>query len=219
MAQGWIDRFPALDGLSADLKQVLAARSAVVRAPRGTRIFGPGQAPDHLLLSLSGTVRVQQTSESGREIVLYRVDAGQSCVLTTACLLAQQDYMAEGIAETDVEAVAIPRATFDDLVSRSHAFRSFVFEAYGKRIADLFRIIDDVAFGHVDVRLADRLLVLAGAGDTLRVTHQQLAAELGTAREVVSRQLTEFQKRGWITQARGCITLADRSALSRLAAS
>jgi CRP/FNR family transcriptional regulator len=180
-------------------------------------IFGPGKSPENLLLMLEGRVRVQQVSEAGREIVLYRVEAGQSCVLTTACMLAHEDYSAEGIAETDVRAVAIPRAVFDELVGQSVAFRNFVFTAYSRRITDLFQVIEDIAFQRIDIRLAQKLLDLERGSGTIMATHQQLAAELGTAREVISRQLGEFQRRGWVAQSRGRIDLQDHAALDRLA--
>lgn len=213
---GWTGRIAGLARLPRDLRADLDLRCQVVRLPAGTMVFAPGQAADHLLLMLQGTVRVSQLSESGREIVLYRVEAGDSCVMTTACLIADQEYPAEGMAETDIEAVAIPRAVFDDLAARSAEFRAFVFRAYAQRITDLFRIIDEVAFGRIDIRLAQRLLALAGEGGELRITHQQLATELGTAREVVSRQLQEFQRRGWIAQSRGAVTIRDRAALAAL---
>ena len=215
----WIDRFEGLSRLPAAIKETLGERSQVVTVPGGTKIFGPGLSPDNLLLLIEGTVKVSQTSESGREIVLYRVEAGQSCVLTTACLLAHEAYAAEGVAETDVTAVAIPRTVFDELVATSPQFRTFVFAAYARRITDLFRVIDEVAYGKIDVRLADRLIGLAGGSGKLEATHQQLATELGTAREVVSRQLSEFQKRGWIRLSRGHVSLTDAPALERLAAS
>ena len=214
----WINRFQGLQSLPEDIQRILVSRSQVVAVPAGTVIFGPGNIPDNLLLLLEGTVRVSQTSEGGREIVLYRVEAGESCVLTTACLLAQEAYSAEGVAETDVKAVAIPRQVFNDLVSAAPAFRDFVFAAYAGRITNLFRVIDEVAFGRIDVRLAARLMALSCGQDELRVTHQQLATELGPAREVISRQLNEFQRREWIRQARGQITLVDRDALDNLAA-
>jgi len=213
---GWTGRIGGLAGLSPDLRAEIEARSRVVRLPSGATVFSPGQAADHLLLMLRGTVRVSQLSESGREIVLYRVEAGESCAMTTACMIGDQDYPAEGVAETEVEAVALPRAVFDDLAARSAAFRAFVFRAYAQRITDLFRIIDEVAFGRIDIRLAQRLLALAGDGGDVRSTHQQLATELGTAREVVSRQLQEFQRRGWIAQSRGAVTICDRRALAAL---
>jgi CRP/FNR family transcriptional regulator len=214
---GWIDDFPGLKRLSADLLDALARNSAVVTLPAGSRIYGPGHAPESYLLLLDGSIRVQQVSESGREIVLYRVSAGESCALTTACLMGYEDYPAEAIAETDIRAVAIPRATFDDLIARSAEFRRFVFTAFSTRVANLFRIIEEVAFARMDIRLAHKLLELAHGSELVAATQQQLASELGTAREVISRILSEFQRRGWVASVRGHVTLADRPALERLA--
>jgi CRP/FNR family transcriptional regulator, anaerobic regulatory protein len=212
----WIDRFPGLSRLDSSVKAMLLKRSTVITVPKDTVIFGPGKSPENLLLMLEGTVRVQQLAENGREIVLYRVHAGESCVLTTACLLAYEDYSAEGIAESEVSAVAIPRKVFDELVSTSAEFRNFVFSAYSKRITDLFLVIEEIAFRRMDIRLAQKLLQLEVAG-IVAATHQQMAAELGTAREVVSRQLSEFQRREWVAQSRGEIRILDRGALEDLA--
>ncbi|GHB40813.1 Crp/Fnr family transcriptional regulator [Pseudovibrio japonicus] len=216
-AANWIDRFQGLSSLEPHIRDILVNRSTIVSVPANTVIFGPGKAPENLLLLLSGSVRVQQLSEGGREIILYRVHAGESCVLTTACLLAYEDYSAEGIAETDVQAVAIPRAVFDDLIAQSETFRRFVFSAYSKRITDLFLVIEEIAFQRMDIRLAQKLLELAGGSSHVASTHQQMAAELGTAREVISRQLREFQRRDWITQSRGTIEIIDRAGLETLA--
>ena len=212
----WITLFPGLARLDAEARDLLITRSRIVDVPKGAMIFGPGKSPEHMLFLLNGTVRVQQLSETGHEIVLYRIHAGQSCVLTTACLLAYEDYSAEGIAETDVRAAAVPRDVFDDLVARSKSFRDFVFAAFSKRITDLFLTIDEVAFQRIDVRLADTLLQLAGDQDQISTTHQQLSVELGTAREVISRQLQEFQRRGWIAQERGKVILLDRARIAAL---
>lgn len=218
MNADWIEQFPGLSKLEPATRDVLTRKSAVITVREGSVIFGPGKSPENLLLLLEGRVRVQQVSEAGREIVLYRVEAGQSCVLTTACLLAHEGYSAEGIAETDVRAVAIPRAVFDDLIAQSVTFRTFIFAAYSKRITDLFQIIEDIAFQRVDIRLAQKLLDLERGTGQIKATHQQLAAELGTAREVISRQLGEFQRRGWIKQSRGSIELMEPDGLERLAA-
>ncbi len=214
--QTWIDRFEGLRRLPAALRADLVRGSSLISVPAGTQIFAPGQSADNLLLLIEGTVRVQQSSDTGREVFLYRVHAGESCVLTTACMLAFEDYAADGIAETDINAVAIPRATFDDLVARSPVFREFVFTAYSRRITDLFALIDDIVFQRLDVRLAARLLELADAEDAVQATHAILARELGTAREVISRTLAEFSRRGWIVQARGAVRLTRREALERL---
>ncbi|WP_107495811.1 Crp/Fnr family transcriptional regulator [Thalassobius sp. I31.1] len=213
----WIDRFMGLSQLKPDLREQLVSRSKVVTLAPDTVIFGPDKTPENLLLLLEGTVRVQQLSEGGREIVLYRVNAGESCVMTTACLLAYDDYSAEGIAETEVVAAAIPRTVFEELISTSETFRRFVFTAYSRRITDLFQVIEDIAFQRMDIRLAQRLLELSRDGDVIKSTHQKMAAELGTAREVISRQLQEFQRREWVAQSRGTITLLDKTALGLLA--
>jgi CRP/FNR family transcriptional regulator len=216
-AGDWLALFPDLAGLSPRDRADLLARSAVTALPAGTTLFGPGQAPRNYLLLLSGSIRVQQVAETGREIVLYRVVAGQSCALTTACLLSYEDYLAEGIAETDIRAVIVPRPVFDDLIARSAEFRRFVFRAFSTRVTDLCRIIEEVAFSRLDIRLAQKLLTLADTEGTVRATQQQMAAELGTAREVVNRLVAEFQRRGWIEAARGAIRIADGGALRVLA--
>ena len=210
----WIDRFPGLSKLDEPIRKTLIERSRIVELPAGTLIFGPGKAPDSLLLLLDGAVRVQEVSENGREIVLYRVQAGESCVLTTAGLLAYEDYSAEGVAETAIQAVAIPRTVFEDLIASSGVFRRFVFTAYSKRITDLFVVIEEVAFKRIDIRLAQKLLELGREAGHVHLTHQQLATELGSAREVISRQLQEFQRRGWISATRGDVALTDATALA-----
>ncbi|ADP70031.1 transcriptional regulator, Crp/Fnr family [Rhodomicrobium vannielii ATCC 17100] len=209
----WIGQFPALDDLPAALRARLVNESRLAALPEGTRIFGPGQAPSSFLILLSGSVRVQQVSENGREIVLYRISAGESCALTTACILGYEDYRAEAIAETAVEAIATPRATFEDLIAQSPPFRRFVFKTFSDRITDLFRIIDEIAFSRVDIRLAQKLAQLRNANGDVEATHHQLATELGTAREVVSRQLQEFQRRGWVKIGRGLVSVPADSAL------
>lgn len=213
----WTEQFSGIAGLDERLRNRLRMRAQIRKFPAGTVLFGPDKPPSHMLLLLEGTVRVHKQSETGREIVLYRVNAGDSCVMTSACLLAYEGGInAEGVAETDIRAVAIPRSEFDDLMADSRDFRNFVFSAYAKRISDLFYIIDEIAFRRLDIRLAQKLLELAGSTDAVRATHQTLAAELGTAREVVTRQLQEFQRRDWVRLSRGVIDLLDRTALQDL---
>src|SRR5262249_4448003 len=149
--------------------------------------------------------------------VLYRVLAGESCALTTAFLMDYEEHQAEGIAETRVRALLISRSLFDELIATSRDFREFVFSAVNHRIASLFRVIEELAFSRIDVRLAQKLIELGSANGQVSATHQELANELGSAREVISRQINEFQRRGWIKASRGIIDVANRAALSRLA--
>lgn len=213
----WIDAFPELKHLPADIQETLLQSGRVLSLPAGTVLFGPGQAPTAYLLVLGGSVRVQQVADNGREIVLYRVAPGESCAVTTSCLIGQDDYQAEALTESPVEAVAIPRPAFDSLIARSPEFRRFVFSALSARLTNLFKLIEDVAFSRIDIRLAHKLLELAGPDGHVAMTHQQLASELGTAREVISRQLHEFQRRGWLTTARGGLTIAASNDLQNLA--
>ena len=219
MIDDWTERFQGTAALPRAVRDRLIKVARVVHLQEGAQVFGPANVPDSLFFLYDGRIRVSQHSDGGREIVLYRVDAGESCVLTTACMLAEEAYNAEGFAEADIIAIVLPKPAFDQLVAEEEAFRNFVFAAYSRRLIDLLRVVDDVAFGHMDVRLADRLLTLANDRKEISVTHQQLAHELGTAREVVSRVLSDFQKRQMIAQSRGRVVLTDKAALRRLAAS
>lgn len=210
----WTDKFPLLH-LPPDARTRVLRESSLAKLPAGSRLFGPGQSPDNFLMLISGAVRVQQIGESGREIVLYRLAPGESCTLTTACLLAGSDYEAEAIAETEIAAVVLGRRLFDELISTSPDFRRFVFAGFGSRLTSLFRLIEDVAFSRLDSRLAEWLTRSDAA--MIATTHQAIAGELGSAREVISRCLGDFQRRGWIRAARGEIEIIDRPALVRLA--
>lgn len=215
----WTERFRGTAALPSDVRKRLNSTARVIRLKRGDQVFGPMNVPDSLFFLYEGRIRVSQSSDSGREIVLYRVDAGESCVLTTACMLAEEAYNAEGIAETDVTAVVLPKPAFNRLATEEEAFRNFVFAAYSRRLIDLLRVVDDVAFGRIDVRLAERLLALGEGLKEVRTTHQELASELGTAREVISRVLNDFHKRNLISQSRGVITFTNKPGLSAIAKS
>ncbi|MCP2132874.1 Crp/Fnr family transcriptional regulator [Bradyrhizobium ottawaense] len=196
----------------------LRYKSRTITFPAGSRIFGPGQASTHLLLLLDGVVRVQQVSDRGREIVLYRVlaaDAGGS--LTTEFLMDYDGNHTEGIAETRICAFLISHSLFDELIATSREFRDFAFSTFSHRCFSLIRLIEELAFSRIDERLAQKLIELAMDNGRVAVTHQRLANELGSAREVISRQINEFQRRGWVKASRGNVDIEDRAALFRLA--
>lgn len=215
----WTQRFRGTAALPPAVRKRLNETARVIHLKKGDQVFGPMNVPDSLFFLYHGRIRVSQTSDNGREIVLYRVDAGESCVLTTACMLAEEAYAAEGVAETDLTAVVLPKPAFDRLAAEEDAFRNFVFSAYSRRLIDLLRVVDDVAFGRIDVRLAERLLTLGDGRKQVHATHQELASELGTAREVVSRVLNDFHKRELIEQSRGVITFKNKPGLVAIAES
>ena len=127
------------------------------------------------------------------------------------------DYTAEGVAETDLRVAIAPPALFERLLRESPEFARFVFERFGSRLAEMTRLIATIAFLRVDARLAAALLARADAQGVVAATHQDLAEDIGGAREVVSRQLAEFQRAGLLRLGRGRVVLADRAALSDLA--
>jgi CRP/FNR family transcriptional regulator len=212
----WLDDFTPLARLDD------AARKALARLPEGRveggkELFAPGAACQGFLLLLEGRVRVGVTAENGRRLLLYRVAPGQTCVQTTLCLMGGLDYSAEGVAETDLRFVLVPPPLFERLLRESPDFARFVFERFGARLAEMTRLIETIAFLRVDARLAAALLARADAQGELTATHQELAEDIGAAREVVSRQLAEFQRAGLLRLARGKISLTGRAGLADLA--
>lgn len=212
----WLHCFPSLDRI--DDPQVLSLLDSVqsVTMPSDVSVFRSGDQCHNFLLVIEGSVRVQKLAENGREIVLYRVEEGQSCILTTACLLGGGAYQAEAITETPVKALVMPGETFHTLIERSRPFREFVFNAYMQRLTDLLMLIEAITFGRIEARLAAHLLKTDANGE-LQVTHQALARDLGSAREVVSRMLKEFERRGMVELGRGRITLLNRELLGETA--
>lgn len=214
-----LDTTSILAPLPAVLRARLLAEAVPLEAPPGTVLFRPGELCSLYLLLLRGTVRVQLVTAEGHAIVLYRVEPGQSCVLTTSCLMAHDAYAAEGVAETAVRALGLPPALFDRLIAESAEFRRFVFASFGRRLADLMLLLNEVAFRPIDARLAGWLLERAREPHPrVSATHHAIAAELGTAREVVSRRLKQFERRALVRLGRGQVELLDRPGLRRIAA-
>lgn len=210
----WLNAFPALLALDEPAKALLTKHSRIAEAPVGTIGYSEGMPCDAYVMRLAGKSRVYKLSSSGREILLYRVAAGETCVLTTTCLLGRSDYPASTVVEEPIRDVIIPASVFHQLMVDSAVFRRFVMENYGALISDLIVLLDEVAFSSLDARLAKLLLDEATA--KINRTHQQLADELGSAREVVSRQLKRFENKGWVMLGRGHIEVINKAALQKL---
>jgi CRP/FNR family transcriptional regulator len=204
-----------IPGRAGRLPEALLADARLVRLERGQFAFRSGDHCRAYLVLLTGTVRVQLISDEGREVSLYRVGPGNSCILTTSCLMSQEDYPAEAIAETDVEAVAVSRATFREALDNDPEFRSYIFDGFSQRLASVIKRIAELTFASIDARLA-RVLVRLHREGKRNVTHHELGIELGTAREVVSRHLKRFEKNGWVQLGRGSIIANDIEQLQRL---
>lgn len=212
----WLTQFPELHNLEPVALEVLSKYARIVEAPVGTIGYHEGAACNAYVMRLAGKSRVYKMSTSGREILLYRVAAGETCVITTTCLLGNSDYPASTIVEEAIRDVIIPAAAFNQMMIDSKVFRTFVMTNYGALISDLIVLLDEVAFHSLDARLA-KVLLDANSTQITR-THQQIADELGTAREVVSRQLKRLEVKGAVSLGRGSIEVVNRASLEKLAA-
>lgn len=202
--------YPTLLDVPSDLQDQLRATGEVGARPAGRRVFEDGDPCEGHSLLLDGTVRVSRAGADGRDVLLYRVTPGESCVLTAVTVLGGTAFPATGTAETDIRLVRLPQALFLDLVTASTAFRRFVFTALTARFDDLMTLVGDALFRRVDQRLAVRLL---RQPSPITATHRALADDVGTSREVVSRILETFAHEGLVKLGRRRIDVVDRVAL------
>ncbi len=216
--EDWLHTFPALANINdaAWLSAQQAARVYIF--PANTVVMRPGTPSQGVFLLAKGSVRVFERAANGREIVLYRGQPGEICILSLAKLFNQATYSAEVLAETEVHYVNIPSCDFRNAVANSAAFREAIFSTLTHRLSDLMHLVGQVTFQDLDIRLACLLGQLFGVGTNrvLSITHQELADELGTSREVISRLLKEFEHMGCIRLHRGTIEVLSQHDLACL---
>ena len=206
--------YPALAAIDPSERQaVLASESQSAAVPAGTVLFEEGQPCRGFPMVLSGGIRVARGSPGGRSLELYRVSPGDLCVVSTSCLFGQVALSAHGVATADTELVLLSPTGFERWSAHA-AFRRFAFGVFADRLADLMALAEAVAFQQLDRRLARALL---GHGAVLHITHQALADELGTVREMITRLLKRFESAGWVALARERIEILQPRALRELA--
>lgn len=198
----------------AERAAVLATQAQSARVPAGAVLFEEGAPCRGFPLVLAGCVRVARGAANGRSLELYRVTPGELCVVSTSCLFGSHPLTAHGEATEATDLVLLSPAGFERWAA-FEPFRRYVFGIFADRLADLMALAEAVAFQRLDQRLAAALL---GHGATLKLTHQALADELGTAREIVTRLLRRFELQGWVRLGRERIELHDAAALRTLAA-
>lgn len=201
--------YPGLAGLTPEVTRAVTEAAVVKRLEAGSRVFEDGAPCMGFPLVLSGSIRVFKRSAEGRELPLYRVGPGESCILSTVCLLGSLSYDARAEAEEATEVAVLPPAAFGRLLE-TPGFREFVFRLFSKRLADLMALVDALAFKRLDQRLA---LLLADGPASRRATHQQIADELGTVREIASRLLKELEREGLVRLGRNRIEVLDAEGL------
>lgn len=190
-----------------DVQSDLQRLGKAVHIPAGTALFAEGDVCQTFLVVRSGRIKVSKLSDNGREVLLYRVDPDNLCVLTTSCLLAGSIYPAHGRTETDVDAVTLSKSEFDRLIVESKEFREMVFGSFSRRFSAFVEKIDEVVFHNLRERLWNMLETESKTGSVIAKTHQQLAQELGTEREVISRLLKQFERDGRLSLAKSEIKI------------
>lgn len=211
--QRLVRALPFLEQADAGLVREIQSNSVFRLVPAGADVFVEGDRTESIAFLLSGSVRVYKLSETGREITLYRFGLGESCILTANAILSRQSFPAIATVEQDAEAVMVPAESFRNWVRRYDLWREFVFDLFSQRLLSVMMIVDEVAFQRMDRRVAALLLARARADNPIEITHREIAAEVGSSREVISRLLEDFAAEGILSTARGCIEILDFRAL------
>lgn len=213
---GWVEAASDLATLDPTTATELNAL-APMDVPAGTVLFSPGDAVKGYVIVLQGRVSVSLTGASGREMLLYAVEPGQSCIQSTLGLMGGDDYTAEAITDEDSRVVLMPKPLFLRLLDDSQSFRALVFTAFAGRMQTMMHLLEKIAFLRVECRLAAFLLERAAPDGQLNATHQELATAVGSAREVISRRLDAWSRRGWVVTTRGHVEITDIESLKALA--
>jgi CRP/FNR family transcriptional regulator len=187
-----------------------------VKLEAGAHFLRPGMDVELFAVIQSGSLRVYTAGGQGREITLYTVEPGECCLINVLCLISGMKSPAYAVADETIQAVAFSRATFLNWLAEREDVRQFVFGIMAGRVSGMMALVEEVAFQRLDCRLAAYLLQRGEGSDELILTHEAVAGDLGTAREVVSRLLKAFERQGAVELSRGRITLRDREALRQL---
>jgi CRP/FNR family transcriptional regulator len=197
------------DGLPLLIKQ-----ASEIQLEEGQCVFVQGQPAENFVVVTEGCITVFARSDDGKEVVLYRVQPGELCILTTACLIGHTSYPADAVTDTQTRAHIIPIADFERFLSESEPFRIFVFAGMGERLAQVTKRFEHMVLDSTKRRLAAFLFSRSVTNPVITMTHEKLAVEIGTAREVVSRHLKAMENRKLVELSRGEVAVLDRNALA-----
>ncbi|NRA53577.1 MAG: Crp/Fnr family transcriptional regulator [Gammaproteobacteria bacterium] len=188
-----------------------------VKLAANTIVFNQGDDCQQYVVVISGSIKVFSRSCVGKEVVLYHIKPGQMCVLTTSCLLANKSYPAQAVTESEVTLKVIPKHKFDKYIDQNSDFRAFVFNSFSERLSTLILLVEQLNLTSVEQRLTQYLLAACQPNLTIKITHQAIATEIGSAREVVSRHLKELEHKNIVMLNRSKITVIDVANLREIA--
>ncbi|MEW6119998.1 MAG: Crp/Fnr family transcriptional regulator [Pseudomonadota bacterium] len=206
-----LDAFPALRGLDASLNARLLQCLSWHHVPRDAGLFAAGDPCRAFPLLVEGEIQVMRTTPDGHEIELYRLRPGESCIVSTSCLLGDANYSARGQATAASVLATMPHNLFDQLIASHPPFRHYVFGLFAERLGRMMQRVEDVAFRSLARRIA--AVLLDAPGGALDITHERLAAQIGASREAVSRALKKLEDAGGLSLRRGRVCVENRARL------
>lgn len=210
--------FPFLEKLSGQEKNSFLTQAQTIKLAKNQSVYFEGDCCQFLPLIISGNIRIYKLGEEGREITLYHLEKGDSCVLTASSIMSQKDFPAFAITLTRVEAVTIPASSLRKWIRHNPIWQDYICGLLSRRLTNVIEIVEEVAFRRMDCRIASYLLKTSGnKSEAISKTHLEIARELGTSREVVSRILKIFEKEELLSLSRKAIALNNRIKLETIA--
>jgi CRP/FNR family transcriptional regulator, anaerobic regulatory protein len=215
--QQFESHFSFINKCSPEFVEIFFQNVQYMQLPAGTSICDEGQQCAQLAMVMEGVGRVYKLSPSGREITLYRINGGESCVLTASCIMSQNTFPAMATTETPVTAILVSPKNVREWFCKDPEWQKFIFGLLSFRLNDIISVVEEVAFKRIDVRIAEQLVRHLGQGNrVMQKTHAELAADVGSSREVISRILKDFAERGLVNLTRGSIEVIDPESIQHL---
>jgi len=206
LKEDFLSSFPEFRQMPDELLVDIFASARRQTIPAGQHVYSEGDSCQLFLFLLSGEIRVYKTGINGKEITLYDIASGETCIINASCILSGAQAPANALTETECDALLLPAHIFQSLAGKYEEIRYFVFKVLAGNIANVMSLVEQVAFERIDVRLSEYLMEKCRDGK-LHTTHQKIASDLGTSREVVSRLLKDFERQGKLVLSRNLITL------------
>lgn len=204
---------PAFAAAPPELWAELLEHGSAARLPANRFLRMAGESCEHFPIVLSGEIRVFAMGEGGREVTLYDIGPGESCILTASCILNGEHFPAFARTRTAAELVLVPSSKVPDWFDRFAPWRTYLLDLVSRRLGHVIEVVEQVTFVSMGQRIARYLLSLAATRDRVETTHGEIAAELGTAREVVSRTLKALEAEGLVALGRGSLEIKHRERL------
>ncbi len=207
---------PFFKNVSDEISTEFENNSIYQSFKKGTFLTMEGDPCNYFPIIKSGIIRVYKVGSSGQEITLYRINPGESCILTISCLLAKNDFPAIAVVENDSEVLLVTADKLREWIRKYDIWAEYIYNYLSKVLMNVLKIIENISFKKMDVRIVEYLLENYNKmGKSLTLTHQQIAHDIGTAREVVSRTLKDLESNKSISQSRGKIVITNISELQK----